>query len=148
MVQQITSCQNIVDRSVARLMSKTQSGGKSRKFAILNIATHKSARQTNSVKHAIHQSLASVPHKRRVNKPDVKTCVVRDQNRVANKFDKRVEHLVDCRRVGNHCFGDACQNRDERRNCAQRVYKCREPPNFFSPAIFDCADFGYRVIFV
>jgi hypothetical protein len=125
-------------------MRQPQTRRKRRKFAIINIGTNKSSCEPNSVKHAIRQTITARAHERRIDKPNIKSRIVRNQNRIADELKQRLQRLVNRRRAGHHRVGDASQHSYKRRNCAQRVYKCREPTNLFTPAIFDRTDFGNR----
>ena len=147
-VQQVTCCQHIVDRTVTRLMRKTQTCRKRRQLTILYFSADKPASQPNGVKHSIRQLFSPITHERSVDESNIESCIMRNQDRVANKIKQVIKHIFNRGRVSHHRVGNASQQNNKRRNRTLRIHQCRETLDLFAGAILHRTNFGDCFVFV
>lgn len=77
-----------------------------------------------------------------MNKREIESDVVSDDDRVANELKERWQYGFDPRRRQHHGMGDASEDRYLRRDRTTRIHESLEGADAFAAAKFDGSDFG------
>jgi hypothetical protein len=87
-VQQVGGGKCIVECAVARLMGEPQPRGEGAEFAVGNLVADESTSQRHGVDHDVGERIPIGANEGGVHEPHVESCVVGNQNRIADEVEK------------------------------------------------------------